>query len=273
MGKLLKNLSIVLVLVSVILFTACGKKEAAKAPANENTETKTEAPVTLTISAAASLKDAMNEIQELYKSEKNNVTLNFNFGSSGALQKQIEQGAPVDVFLSAGKKQLDALKTKQLMIEDTYKNLLKNEVVLVVPKDSAKSIEFNKLTDESVKKIGLGDPGSVPAGQYGEEVLTYLKIYDKISTKIVLAKDVREVLAWVETGNVDAGIVYKTDAQVSQKVKIVAEAPQGSHKEIVYPGAVIKDSKNVDAAKEFLQFLSKEEAGKIFEKYGFDVVE
>ncbi len=260
MKKNLRKYAIVLVLIiTVALFSACGK-------------TKTEAPITLTISAAASLKDAMEEIKELYTKEHSNVTINYNFGSSGALQKQIEQGAPADAFLSAGKKQMETLKTKNLIIEDTYKDLLKNEVVLVVPKDAPEGLDFTKLADDKVKKIGLGETKSVPAGQYGKEVLDYLKIFDKISSKVVYGKDVREVLAWVETGNVDAGIVYKTDAKISDKVKIVAEAPQGSHKDIVYPEAIVKDSKNIDAAKEFLEFLSKEEVTKIFEKYGFGVV-
>jgi len=274
MKKLFKNYIILLSLFLVVLFTACGKTEAVKPSTNEKpaSDTKSEAAVNLTISAAASLKDALTEIQELYKKEKSNVTLSYNFGSSGALQTQIEQGAPADVFLSAGKKQVDALKTKGLIIEDTYKNLFKNEVVLVVPKDSKDNINFENLAEAKVKKIGLGEPESVPAGQYGKEVLTYLKIFDKISSKVVYAKDVREVLAWVETGNVDAGIVYKTDAKVSDKVKVAVEAPKGSHKAIVYPGAVIKASKNIEASKEFLKYLSGEEATKIFEKYGFDVV-
>jgi len=274
MKKLFKNYIILLSLFIVVLFTACGKTEAVKPSTNEKpaSDTKSEAAVSLTISAAASLKDALTEIQELYKKEKTNVTISYNFGSSGTLQKQIEQGAPADVFLSAGKKQVDALKTNGLIIEDTYKDLLKNEVVLIVPKDSKDSVNFQNLTEAKIKKIGLGEPESVPAGQYGKEVLTYLKIFDKISSKVVYAKDVREVLAWVETGNVDAGIVYKTDAKVSDKVKVAVEAPKGSHKAIVYPGAVIKASKNIEASKEFLKFLSEEEATKIFEKYGFDVV-
>ncbi|KOA18623.1 molybdate-binding periplasmic protein precursor [Clostridium homopropionicum DSM 5847] len=273
MKKLFKNCAILLSLFLVVVFTACGKTEAVKPSTSEKSasDTKSEAAVNLTISAAASLKDALTEIQELYKKEKSNVTINYNFGSSGALQTQIEQGAPSDVFLSAGKKQVDALKTKGLIIEDTYKNLLENEVVLVVSKDSKDNINFENLAEAKVKKIGLGEPESVPAGQYGKEVLAFLKIFDKISSKSVYAKDVREVLAWVETGNVDAGIVYKTDAKVSDKVKVAAEAPKGSHKDIVYPGAVIKASKNIEASKEFLKFLSGEEATKIFEKYGFDI--
>lgn len=273
MKKLFKIYAVLLSLFLVVVFTACGKTSAVKPSTDEKStsDTKSEAAVNLTVSAAASLKDALTEIQGLYKKEKSNVTINFNFGSSGALQKQIEEGAPADIFLSAGKKQVDALKTKNLIVEDTYKDLLKNEVVLVVPKDSKDSVNFENLSEAKVKKIGLGEPESVPAGQYGKEVLTYLKIFDKVSSKVVYAKDVREVLTWVETGNVDAGIVYKTDAKVSDKVKVAADAPKGSHKDIVYPGAVIKASKNIDASKEFLKYLSGEEASKVFEKYGFNI--
>lgn len=236
---------------------------------NTPESSKGEKPVELTISAAASLKDAMGEIKAAYEKENSEVTITYNFGSSGSLQKQIEQGAAVDVFLSAATKQMDALKDKGLIIEDTRKDFLENKIVLIVPVGSSGVTDFKDLLTDKVKKIGLGEPKSVPVGQYGEEVLKKLGIIDSVNSKIVYAKDVKEVLAWVETGNADAGIVYETDAKVSDKVRLVVRASEGSHKPVYYPAAVIRESKNHDAAKDFVNFLYSSEAKPIFEKYGF----
>ena len=164
----------------------------------------------------------------------------------------------MDVFLSAAPKQMDALETKGLLLEGTRKDLLRNEVVLIVPKDSTLGISsFQDLTRANVKQVALGEPVTVPAGQYAKEVLTSLGIYDAVNSKAILAKDVRQVLTYVETGNVDAGIVYATDAMSSTKVKVVATAPAKSHAPVIYPVAVIKASKNPAAARAFLDFLGK----------------
>lgn len=234
---------------------------------------KAKGSVDLTISVAASLKDVMKEIKEVYQKENPNITLTFNFGSSGSLQKQIEQGAEVDVFISAATKQMDELEDKGLIIEDTRRDFLENKIVLIVPLDSSGINNFNDLLQDKVKKIGIGEPKSVPAGQYSEQVLTNLDIIDSLKSKFVYAKDVKEVLLWVETGNVDAGMVYETDAKVSDKVKVVARAPEGSHKPVYYPAAVIKESKNREAAKDFVNFLYSSKAKPIFEKYGFIFIE
>ena len=229
--------------------------------------------VDLTVSAAASLKDALGEIQTLYKAEKPNATLAINFGGSGALQQQIEQGAPVDLFFSAAKSNMTALKDKNLLDNDTVKNLLQNKLVLVVPNDSKLKIDsFEGVTDSSVKKIALGEPTTVPAGKYAEQVFTYYKTLDAVKAKTVYAKDVREVLTWVESGNVDAGVVYSTDAKTSTKVKIVATAAEGTHDPIVYPAAVIKSTTHSAASKDFLNFLTTDAAKAVFVKYGFSVL-
>jgi molybdate transport system substrate-binding protein len=225
--------------------------------------------VTLTVSAAASLQDAMKAIGSAYSQEKPNVSITYNFGSSGSLQQQIEQGAPVDVFISAALKQMNALQQKNLLLTDTRKDLLKNQVVLVAPKQATAISDFKDLSDTKVSKIAIADPQSVPAGQYGKEVLTSLNLFDPLKPKFVFAKDVRQVLSYVETGNVDAGFVYITDAKTSDKVKVVATASEASHSPIIYPVAVLKDSKNAGAAKEFVQFLSSDPAKALFEKYGF----
>ncbi|MEQ8464994.1 molybdate ABC transporter substrate-binding protein [Coleofasciculus sp. E1-EBD-02] len=227
--------------------------------------------VEITVSAAASLQDAMKAIAPLYTQEQANVIITYNFGSSGSLQQQIEQGAPVDVFLSAAPKQMNALQEKDLLLTDTRKDLLKNSIVLVTPKDKTNLSNFKELTIDKVSKIAIGDPDSVPAGQYGKEALTSLNLYKPIQSKLVFAKDVRQVLSYVETGNVEAGLVYATDANVSDNVKVVATASETSHAPIIYPVAVLKESKHPDSAKAFVQFLSTEPAKTVFKAYGFNL--
>jgi molybdate transport system substrate-binding protein len=261
---------LVMSLVTVMLTMAgCSQKaKTSETPA----PAATQKPVTLTISAAASLTEVMGEITSLYKIEKPNVTLNYNFASSGILQKQIEQGAEVDLFFSAGKKQMVALQEKGLLIDDTNVNLVGNSVVLIVKNDSKLGIsDFKDAADNKIVKIALGEPKTVPVGQYSEEVFTSLNILDKVKSKAVYAKDVKEVLTWVETGNADAGVVYGTDAKTSKKVKVVSIASDDLYKTpVVYPAAVIKASKNVEDTKTFLKFLSSDKAKKVFTTYGFD---
>ncbi|MEQ9551612.1 MAG: molybdate ABC transporter substrate-binding protein [Coleofasciculus sp. G3-WIS-01] len=229
--------------------------------------------VELTVSAAASLQDAMKAIAPLYTQEQANVTITYNFGSSGSLQQQIEQGAPVDVFLSAAPKQMNALQEKDLLLTDTRKDLLKNSIVLVTPKDKTDISDFKELSTDKVNKVAIGDPETVPGGQYGKQVLTSLNLYAPLQTKLVFAKDVRQVLSYVETGNVEAGLVYATDAKVSDNVKVIATAPDVSHAPIIYPVAVLKESKNPDSAKAFVQFLSTEPAKTVFKDYGFSLAD
>jgi len=226
-------------------------------------------PVTLTISAAASLREAMLEIQSLYRQEQPKATLTYNFGSSGSLQQQIEQGAPVDIFISAAQKQMDALEKKNRLLSETRQDILSNEVVLVTAKNVVNVSGFQDLTSDEVNKVSIGNPESVPAGQYGQEVLASLKLFAPLKPKLVFAKDVRQVLNYVETGNVDAGIVYASDAKTSDQVRVAATAPEGSHSPIIYPVAVVRDSQNADAARKFVQFLAAEPAKATFEKHGF----
>ncbi|MFN6465661.1 MAG: molybdate ABC transporter substrate-binding protein [Nostoc sp. DedVER02] len=226
---------------------------------------------TILVSAAASLKEALEEIKPLYQQSKSNVSINYNFGASGALQQQIEQGAPADIFISAGKKQVDALEQKGLLAPGSRTNLANNRLVLVVAQDVVGITSFYNLTDSKIKKIAIGEPRSVPAGQYGEQVLKKLKLYDRVKSKLVFANNVRQVLAAVESGNAEAGLVYATDAKISNKVKVVVAADDKFHSPIVYPMAVIKSSKNIPAAKEFIQFLSDSQAKNVLKKYGFIV--
>lgn len=229
---------------------------------------KAESEANLTVSAAISLKSALEDVKNIYQTEKNN-NINYNFGSSGSLQQQIEQGAPVDVFISAATKQMDALENKNLLLPNSRKNLLKNELVLITPQAISNVTSFEDLTKPEIEKIAIGEPQSVPAGQYAEEALTYYKVLEQVKSKLVFAKNVAQVLNFVQSGNADAGIVYITDAKTSDKVRVAAKASPESHSEIVYPMAIIKASNQIEPAQEYVNFLSGEQAKKVFKKYGF----
>jgi len=254
------------ILASLIIFSITGCTQTVNTSPSSDKETSS---VTLTISAAASLTETMEELKTLYEKDYPNVNIIYNFGSSGSLQNQIEQGAEVDIFLSAAQKQMDNLENKGLILEGSRINLLENSVVLITPKDVTNITSFNDIIGDNIERLALGEPKSVPAGEYAEEVFKNLGILDKIKSKSIYAKDVKEVLAWVETGNADAGVVYETDAKSSNKVTIVAKASSNSHEPILYPAAIIKSSKNIDAAKDFMKFLRSDEAKKVYEKYGF----
>lgn len=229
---------------------------------------------TLLIAAAASLQNALEEIDPLFESTHQGTTVNYNFAASGPLQQQIEQGAPVDVFISAATKQMDALQSQDLLLAGTRQNLLTNSLVLVVPGNSTLGLtSFRQLTGASVKKISVGEPRSVPAGQYAEELFKNLGILEQLKPKFVYGNSVRNVLGTVESGNADAGVVYRTDAMISDNVKQVATAPDNLHSAIVYPIAVIKASRSANAAKAYAQFLSSDQAKQVFTKYGFGIAQ
>jgi molybdate transport system substrate-binding protein len=222
----------------------------------------------LTISVAASLTETIGEIETQYRQTHANVDFRNNFGGSGMLAREIEQGAPVDVFLAAAAGPMDELQAKGLIDAGSRHDLLRNTLVLIAPSGSGLQ-GFAGLTENSVRQIALGDPGSVPAGQYGNETLTALKLYDRVKGKIVLAKDVRQVLTYVETGNADAGLVYATDAQNDARVRIVATAPEETHEPIVYPVAVVGAGRESGAAQQFVEYLQSPTAAAIFVKHGF----
>ena len=221
----------------------------------------------LIISAAASMQDVLQEIRTLYNQKYPRAKIVFNFGSSGSLQQQIEQGAPVDMFISAAPQQINNLAAKQLLLGET-RDLVKNQMVLIVPKDTHSIDGFPDLANKSVGQIALGEPTGVPAGQYAQEILASLNIVDAVNSKAVYGKDVRQVLNYVVTGNTDAGIVYRTDALDTQ-VEVVDTASETIFSPVVYPVAIVKDSKHHQEAQQFLQFLFSDQAQAIFEQYGF----
>ncbi|WP_373876509.1 molybdate ABC transporter substrate-binding protein [Paenibacillus spongiae] len=267
----------IIMLLSVLL-SACGNSEpqagadSNKPPAASQGDDSSEEAVELTISAAASLTDAMNEIKTMYESKNKNIKLAFNLGASGALQQQIEQGAPVDLFLSAATKNMKALVDKQLIDASQQRNWLSNELVAVVPVDGKLSIASEQdLKQEELNKIAIGIPESVPAGNYAKEALTYAKLWDSLQSKMVQAKDVRQVLQYVETGNVDIGFVYKTDALTSSKVKVAFNVDPSSYSPVNYPMGIVKATKHMKEAEQFYDYLQTEEALNVFIQYGFSV--
>ncbi|NHC38675.1 molybdate ABC transporter substrate-binding protein [Bacillus sp. MM2020_1] len=254
-------------LLFLLVFTGCSANEQSKRPI-EKKQAAPEKNVELTISAAASLQDALTEITSNFNKEHGNLKINYNFGASGALQQQISQGAPVDLFFSAAEDKFDQLVIDGLIEKKNGIDLVGNELVLVVPKDSTKGIKtFEDLT--KADKLSIGTPESVPAGKYAKEVLGNLTIWNSVEGKIVYAKDVRQVLTYVETGNVDAGMVYKTDALTSNKVEIAATADKKTHTPIVYPVGIIKASSHPKEAMLFYEYLNSNEAMEVFKKYGF----
>lgn len=249
------TLSLVLVMVS--LFSGA----FAAAPPQSKTE--------ITVSAAISLKDALDEVQAAFENADPTASVHLNLGASGTLQRQIEQGAPVDIFISASPEQMNALASKGLVVSGTRKDLLKNTIVLITPHDRKVIASFQDLVTPSVKVIAIGEPQTVPAGNYAQQVLTYFGLYAKLKPKFVFAKDVRQVLTYVQTGNADAGIVYATDARTTDQVSVVATAPEASHSPVVYPVAVLTNTKEPSEAKQLEAFLLSEKSAAIFKKYGF----
>jgi molybdate transport system substrate-binding protein len=242
-------------IVLILLVPGCQSKKATPSSTNE-----------LTVSAAVSLKDAFNELAEL--SEKRNGTkIHFNYGASGALQKQIESGAPTDVFASAGAKQMDELTAKGLIVPQSRKNFVLNNLVLIVPTNVVSTItSFIDLAKPEVKTIAVGNRKTVPAGQYTEQLFNKLNLSGQIQSKLIYAEDVRQVLDYVVRGEVDAGVVYSSDVlSAGDKVKVVA----GAHDPILYPIGVVKDSHQQEGAQTFIDLVVSIEGQAILTKHGF----
>jgi molybdate transport system substrate-binding protein len=247
-----RALAAALVASCILLLTAC----------------RTDRRIVLTASVAASLTDAIQAVEAAYTQAHPEVEFRNNFGGSGALAQQIEHGAPVDIFLSAAAGPMDELQSQSLILSGSRRDLVRNTLVLIAPRGSPLD-DFQQLTTDRVRSIAIGDPGSVPAGKYAQQTLTAMHLLAALRTKIVLAENVRQVLAFVETGNADAGLVYATDAAASGKVRIVATAPEASHDPIVYPAAVIRTGSNQAAAEAFVDDLASPAARAIFTQRGF----
>lgn len=225
----------------------------------------------INVFAAASLTDSLKEIAAAYEKQTGEKIV-FNFGGSSTLARQIEEGAPADLFFSADEPKMDGLEKNGRIVKDTRKSLLSNALVIVVTKDSKLEIRSAKdLADAKIKRIALADPQAVPAGVYSKTYLEKLKLWPVVESKVVPTENVRAALSAVASGNVDAGMVYKTDAAISKEVKVAYEVPRAEGPDISYPMALMKDAKQPDSAKKFLQHLDSEAAASVFKKYGFVV--
>lgn len=264
----MKQLKILLFTLLLFIF-ATGCSDDADGIIKENIQNDKE-PAELFISAAASLTDAMDEIKPLFE-EENNVELKFNFAGSGKLAQQIQQGAPVDVFISANENWMDTLIDENLIREETRVDVTGNKLVLIT--GSGSSIDYNSFEEievADVDQIAIGNPESVPAGEYTEAVLKAIDKWSELENKFVFAQDVRQVLTYVETGNADIGFVYESDAMSTEQVKVLAESDPTMHDAIIYPGAISADSEHEDKGKLFIEFLTSDEGQEILSKYGFN---
>ena len=223
----------------------------------------------LNVYAAASLADAMKEIANTYEKQSGDKLL-FNFGASSLLERQIEEGAPADVFLSADEAKMDVLEKKDLLLPGTRRPLLSNLLVIVVPNDAGRAPRSAAdLAQPDYQKLALADPQSVPAGIYAREYLQKLGLWDSVKEKVVPTENVRGALAAVEAGNASAGIVYNTDALISKKVKVAVVISAAEGPKISYPVAVIRSSSQPERAKKFAEYLNAPPARSLFKKFGF----
>ena len=293
-----RNISILLTfLLALGLLAGCGGGDAGTDQNQARTDGQNEGdqagagqeeraePVELSVFAAASMTESMNQIAEMYKEVAPNVTLVYNFDSSGTLKTQIEEGADCDIFISAAQKQMnqldaaaeEAANPDKLDFVDSASrfDLVSNSVVMIVPEDSDKGIsDFADAATDKVGLIALGN-SDVPVGQYSEEIYTYMGLWDELNSasKITFGSNVKEVLAQVEAAAVDCGVVYSTDAATATGVKVVATAPQGSHKAITYPAAVMKNAADKEAAQAFIDYLKSDACSAVFEGIGFVIPE
>lgn len=264
---------------AVLLLSACGRTDATETLQGEEAlqepiqkEAGVQEDITVTLAAAASLEYAFTErLIPAFEAANPGIRIEGIYDSSGKLQTQIEAGLPADIFFSAAEKQMDALDAEGYVQSGTITDYLENRIVLIVPKEAGSAIaSFQDLL--KAEMIALGDPDSVPAGQYAREVLTNLEIWEALQGKISFGTNVTEVLNWVAEGSADCGIVYATDAAATDRVTVVSEAPEGSlDTPVVYPAALLKQTevKNTDAAELFFEYILSDEAYSVFAEYGF----
>lgn len=280
-GKALSSLIIALTLgVLALGLVGCGSGTTTTAtgatttaPAADTTtaaSTTTAAPQELTVSAASSLKAAFTDIAAAFD-KAHNAKTNLNFDASGTLQKQIEGGAPVDVFASAAMKQMNALLEGKLVDEASVSVFAGNEIVILVPADSKLAIAgFEDLTKDEVRRVTYGDPKAAPHGVAAEEILTTLGLMDAVRPKVIYAANVSGALEYVTKGEVDAAIVFATEAKIGgDKVRVAATSEPDWHSEILYPVGMVSASKNKTLARAFVDFVMGDEGQKILQSYGF----
>jgi len=225
----------------------------------------------IVVSAAVSLKDAFEDIGALYRQRYGDIPIHYNYGASGALQKQISAGAPVDIFASASQKFMDVLDKEGRIPDGTRKNFARNGLVIIVPKSSRAVIRaVGDLLQPGFRRIAMGNPDTVPAGIYAAESLAALKLREKLQPRLVYAENVRQVLDYVVTGEADAGFVYRTDTyRMEGKISIALTVPEKLYRPILYPIAVIKGTKNEGPAGKFVETVISPEGRDLLRKYGY----
>ncbi|SHF97062.1 molybdate ABC transporter substrate-binding protein [Ornithinibacillus halophilus] len=255
-----RTLCIVLLLT---LFTACS-----------NPDNESDSPTKgVTISAATSLSGVLEEIIPLLEQVYPDTTITVNLGSSGKLAQQIEQGAPTDIFLSADQQYMDQLENKQLILPDSRTNFASNSLVLIGSSETSYALDdLNYLLSIDENQIAIGNPNSVPAGKYAKEALENKDLWrlDNLQSQLVFAKDVRQVLTYVSSGNAGLGFVYKSDLNRDESVKTILSIDESLHSPIIYPAAVVSTTSHPDIAKEMTKFLTSSEVQQILDKYGFE---
>lgn len=219
------------------------------------------------VSAAASLREALQDAGQAYQAQHPDRKVSFNFAASGALASQIEQGAPVDVFASANQFHMDRLEKKGLILPQTRRDFTANAMVIIEPPAAAPLGRAEDLTGSGIKRVAIGDPATVPAGQYAKQALVKLGLWEKLQGKLVLAADVRQVREYVQRGEVEAGVVFASD--VVPAVRVAVRLAGDMHDPIRYPAAVLKSSAHPQEAEEFLVFLTSSTGCGILAKRGF----
>ncbi|MCV4233101.1 molybdate ABC transporter substrate-binding protein [Virgibacillus sp. LDC1] len=256
----------------LLLISACASNQT---PSTDTTKQPSgaEKKVEVIVSAAASLKSSLEETGRRFEAEFPNVTLRYNFGGSGSLGQQLEQGAPVDLFVSAATEPMDRLVEKGVVQSDAVQLMFRNALVLIEPVGKQNVKQLSDLLKPEVRVLAIGQPDTVPAGEYAKDALQNEGLWDDVESKAVYAKDVTQVLAYVESGNADAGFVYKTDLKSSTKAKLALEVDPDKHQPIEYPAAVPGNAKHPQEAEALLEFMRKPEIRDIFTEAGFEVAE
>ena len=259
MKKVLTIATAIIMVMSMMLLAGCGG----------NSEDSAEKPE-VTVLAAASLTDALDEIIAEYEKDAE-CTITPSYAGSGDLVQQIEGGAPCDIFISASVSNMDQLEEGDYIDTETRTDILRNTLTLIATAEKADVVTMDSLTTDAVGTIAIGEPETVPAGQYASQVFENMGITDQLTDKIVYAKDVRAVLNYVETGDADCGFVYRTDAMLldEESGSIIGDVDQSLYDEVVYPAAIMKDAPQADY--DFFEFMQSDFAREVFEKYGFTV--
>jgi molybdate transport system substrate-binding protein len=255
---------LVILMIGLFSLTSCSNQSEDELfqPSTEESE--------LFISAATSLSDVMNDLVEAFEASHPRIHITVNFSGSGTLSQQIQQGAPVDAFLSADQMQMDFLEDQDLIMPASRTDFTGNQIVIIGNENSGWEIDsLEDLTTLDIDNIAIGNPDSVPAGNYVREALITSNIWEELSDQFIFAKDVRQAMSYVESGNADIGFVYYTDALRSENTEILIEIDSSLHEPITYPAAVMTNSVNSRDAEGFIQFLESDSAKDIFESHGF----